>query len=281
MRVGVNIFLTEYSIQPVQLGEELEARGYESLWVAEHSHIPTSRDTPWGGRKDAPPLPKEYRYTYDSFVALAAIAATTDRLKVGTGIALVAQRDPIWLAKEVASLDIISEGRFEFGIGFGWNREEMASHGVDARTRHRLVREKIALMKALWTEDRASYRGEMISMEESWAWPKPYQKPHPPIVMGSAGGPMALAAVAEYCDGWMPVHPQDLAGDIARLHALLEQAGRDPAEVEIGVYGTQPDPELWKGYEALGVSRVTIFLPPAPADVVVPLLDQHRHLVDN
>ena len=281
MRVGVNIFLTDYSIQPVQLGEELEARGYESLWVAEHSHIPTSRATPWGGRKDAPPLPEEYWHTHDSFVALAAIAATTDRLKVGTGIALVAQRDPIWLAKEVASLDIISEGRFEFGIGFGWNREEMANHGTEARTRHQLVREKVALMKALWTEDRASYRGEMISLEESWAWPKPYQKPHPPIVMGSGGGPMALAAVAEYCDGWMPVHPQNLAGDIATLHGLLEQAGRDPSEVEIGVYGTNPDPEMWKEWESLGVSRVLIFLPPAPADVVVPLLDQHRHLIHN
>ena len=280
MRVGVNIFLTDYSIQPVQLGEELEARGYESLWVAEHSHIPTSRATPWGGRKDAPPLPEEYWHTHDSFVALAAVAATTDRLKIGTGIALVAQRDPIWLAKEVASLDIISEGRFEFGIGFGWNREEMANHGTDARTRHRLVREKVALMKALWTQDRASYRGEMICLEESWAWPKPYQKPHPPIVMGSAGGPLAMAAIVEYCDGWMPVHPQDLAGDLSKLRRLLEEAGRDPSEVEIGVYGTDPDPEKWKEWEALGVSRVTIFLPPGPADVVVPLLDEYRHLVE-
>ena len=139
MRVGVNIFLTDHSIQPVRIGEELEARGYESLWVAEHSHIPTSRLTPWGGTKNAPPLPEEYWRTHDTFVALAAVAATTDRLKIGTGITLVAQRDPIWLAKQVASLDVISGGRLEFGIGYGWNREEMANHGVDHTIRYQLV----------------------------------------------------------------------------------------------------------------------------------------------
>ena len=280
MRVGVNIFLTDQSIQPVQIGEELEARGYESLWVAEHSHIPTSRATPWGGRKNAPPLPEEYWRTHDCFVALSAVAAVTDRLKIGTGITLVAQHDPIWLAKKVASLDMISNGRFEFGIGYGWNREEMASHGVDYRTRYPLVAEKIGLMKALWTQERASYEGEMVRLEESWAWPKPVQRPHPPIIMGSAGGPKSFTAIADYCDGWMPVGPRNFAARIATLHDYLERAGRDPSEVEIGVYGAKPDPDKWREWQSLGVSRILILLPPAPAEVVVPLLDEYRPLID-
>ena len=281
MRVGVNIFLTDYSIEPVHLGEELESRGYESLWVAEHSHIPTSRKTPWGGRKNAPPLPKEYWHTHDSFVALSAIAATTDRLRVGTGIALIAQRDPIWLAKEVVSLDHISKGRFDFGIGFGWNREEMASHGVDVGNRFELVREKVMLMKALWTQERVSFQGEMIRLEESWAWPKPYQKPHPPIYMGSGGGPKGLAAIAEYCDGWVPVYPQNLAEKIATLHRLMEERGRSPAEVEIGIYGAKYDQDQWAKWEEMGVKQVLLFLPPAPAEVVIPILDEHRFLVEH
>ena len=198
MKLGVDIFLTDRSIQPVRLAEELEERGYESLWAPEHSHIPTSRRTPWGGRpaETAPPLPEFYCRLHDAFVALSAAAAVTDRLKIGTGVTLVAQHDPIWLAKQVASLDVVSDGRFMFGIGFGWNREEMAGHGVDPAVRHRLVAEKIGLMKALWTQERASYSGEMLRLEESWAWPKPVQDPHPPIVLGSSGGPKALDALA-------------------------------------------------------------------------------------
>lgn len=280
MRVGANIFLTDKSIQPVQLGEELESRGFESLWVAEHSHIPTSRKTPWAGRKNAPPLPEEYWRIHDCFVALAAVAATTERLGVGTGITLVAQHDPIWLAKQVASLDVISNGRFEFGIGFGWNREEMASHGVDYRKRYQLVAEKIGLMKALWTQERASYEGDMVHLEESWAWPKPLQDPHPPIFMGSTGGPKAFTAIAEYCDGWLPVGPRNLPEGIATLHGYLERAGRDPAELQIYVYNVAPDPATWKQWEQLGVSQVMIGLPPAPAEVVVPLLDEYQHLIE-
>ena len=280
MRVGANIFLTDKSIQPIQLGEELESRGFESLWLAEHSHTPTSRKTPWAGRKNAPPLPEEYWRTHDCFVALSAVAATTDRLRVGTGITLVAQHDPIWLAKQVASLDVISNGRFEFGVGFGWNREEMANHGVDYRQRYQLVKEKIELMKALWTQERASYSGELVQLEESWAWPKPLQDPHPPIWMGSTGGPKAFTAIAEYCDGWLPVRPRNLAEGITTLHRHLEQAGRDPAEVEVAVYNAPPDPDTWRQWERLGVDRVMIGLPHAPAEVVVPLLDEYRHLIE-
>ncbi len=280
MRVGASIFMTDRSIQPIQLGQELEARGYESMWVPEHSHIPTSRQTPWGGRKNAPPLPEEYWRTHDAFVALAAVAATTKRLRIGTGITLVAQHDPIWLAKQVASLDVISEGRFEFGIGYGWNREEMANHGIDYRTRYPLVTEKIELMIALWTQERASYSGEMVRLEESWAWPKPFQDPHPPIVMGSGGGPKAFAAIARFCDGWMPVRPRNLAKGIADLHTHLERAGRDPSEVEVSVFMAPPDPNQWEEWEAMGVSRVMVGLPHAPAEVVIPLLDKYQPLID-
>lgn len=286
MKVGVDIFLTDLSIQPVRLAEELEERGYESLWLPEHSHIPTSRKTPWGGRPaaTAPPLPEFYCRIHDAFVALAAAAAVTDRLKIGTGVTLVAQHDPIWLAKQVASLDIVSDGRLMFGIGFGWNREEMANHGVDPAVRHRLVEEKIGLMKTLWTQERASYSGEMLRLEESWAWPKPIQDPHPPIILGSSGGPKALDALARYCDGWMPTGTPDqlenLPGRIAAVREYMERAGRDPSEIKITLYAVQPADVDRLDWEALGISRLVIDLPSAPAEAVIPVLDKYRRLIE-
>ena len=286
MKVGVDIFLTDRSIQPVHLAEELEERGYESLWAPEHSHIPTSRRTPWGGRpaETAPPLPEFYCRLHDAFVALAAAAAVTDRLKIGTGVTLVAQHDPIWLAKQVASLDVVSDGRLMFGIGFGWNREEMAGHGVDPAVRRRLVAEKIGLMKALWTQERASYSGEMLRLEESWAWPKPVQDPHPPIILGSSGGPKALDALARYCDGWMPTGTPgelgNLAGRIAAMREYMEGAGRDPSEIEITLYAVQPGDVDRLDWESLGISRLVIDLPSAPAEAVIPVLDRYRRLIE-
>ena len=286
MKVGVDIFLTDRSIQPVHLAEELEERGYESLWAPEHSHIPTSRRTPWGGRpaETAPPLPEFYCRLHDAFVALAAAAAVTDRLKIGTGVTLVAQHDPIWLAKQVASLDVVSDGRLMFGIGFGWNREEMAGHGVDPAARRRLVAEKIGLMKALWTQERASYSGEMLRLEESWAWPKPVQDPHPPIILGSSGGPKALDALARYCDGWMPTGTPgelgNLAGRIAAMREYMEGAGRDPSEIEITLYAVQPGDVDRLDWESLGISRLVIDLPSAPAEAVIPVLDKYRRLIE-
>lgn len=286
MKLGVDIFLTDLSIQPVRLAEELEERGYESLWAPEHSHIPTSRKTPWGGRPAAaaPPLPEFYCRLHDAYVALAAAAAVTDRLKIGTGVTLVAQHDPIWLAKQVASLDVVSDGRFMFGIGFGWNREEMAGHGVDPAVRRRLVEEKIGLMKALWTQERASYSGEMLRLEESWAWPKPVQDPHPPIILGSSGGPKALDALARYCDGWMPTGTPgelgNLAGRIAAMREYMEGAGRDPSEIEITVYAVQPGDVDRLDWESLGISRLVIDLPSAPAEAVIPILDKNRRLIE-
>lgn len=281
MRVGVNFFPTDEAIESIQLGEELEQRGFESLWMAEHSHIPTSRVTPWGGRRGAPPLPDYYARSHDSMVVLSAVAARTDRLKLGTGISLVAQHDPIWLAKQVASLDVLSNGRFLFGIGYGWNKEEMAHHGVEYGSRRQLVEEKIGLMKALWTQEEASYEGELINLESSWAWPKPRQKPHPPIILGGSAGPRTFAAIARFCDGWMPIIGRsDVESKVSMLHEELATVGRDPDAIELSAYAAAPDPKPWAGWEALGFSRVVIHIPSQPPDVVLPLLDEYAALID-
>jgi probable F420-dependent oxidoreductase len=189
MDIGVMIFPTDKSMQPVEIAREVEARGLESLWFPEHSHIPSSRETPWGGREGAPPLPEQYWRSHDQFVALAAAAAVTSKIRLGTGITLVAQRDPIWLAKEVASLDVISGGRFELGIGYGWCVEEMRNHGLPYKQRREILREKILLMRELWTKDEASFHGKHIQFEKSWAWPKPLQKPYPPCRRPAHGRP--------------------------------------------------------------------------------------------
>ena len=205
MKYALGFFPTDTSMQPVPFGHAAEAAGFESIWFPEHSHIPVSRRTPWGGREGAPPLPEHYWRTHDAIVALAAIAATTSSIRLGTGITLLAQRDPIWTAKEIASLDVISGGRVIFGIGYGWNLEEMESHGVDHTRRRGLVREKLLAMKEIWTQDEASYAGEHISFDPLWSWPKPVQRPHPPIVIGGAPTPVTFRHVVEYADGWMPL----------------------------------------------------------------------------
>ncbi|HEY4609299.1 MAG TPA: LLM class F420-dependent oxidoreductase, partial [Ilumatobacteraceae bacterium] len=205
MRIGVMMFPTDLGIQPIELGREAESRGFDSLWFTEHSHIPISRRTPWGGNEGAPPLPDEYWRTHDQFIALTAVAAVTSTIKLGTGITLVAQRDPVWLAKEVASLDVISNGRFMFGVGFGWNHEEMESHGVDIGHRRAVVREKILACKALWTQEEAEFHGKYVNIEPSWAWPKPVQFPHPPIVVGASPKDLHFRHIIEYADTWMPI----------------------------------------------------------------------------
>lgn len=236
------MFPTDTAIRPDHLAREVEARGFDSLWFPEHSHIPSSRVTPWGGQEGAPPLPDHYWRSYDAFVALAYAGAVTTTLRFGTGVTLVAQRDPIWTAKEVASLDALSGGRFILGIGYGWNKEEMGQHGVQYSKRRELLREKVLLMKALWTEDEASYEGELVSLEPSWAWPKPAQRPHPPIIMGAAAGPRTIADMIELCDGWMPLATRmDIVGEVGRVRQAVADAGRDPASFEIIAYGARPD----------------------------------------
>ncbi|HEU4320845.1 MAG TPA: LLM class F420-dependent oxidoreductase [Acidimicrobiia bacterium] len=273
MEHGVFIFPTDTSIRPDDLAIEVEAHGFDSLWFPEHSHIPVSRLTPWGGQEGAPPLPEQYWHTHDQFVALAYAASVTTTLKLGTGISLVAQRDPIWTAKEVASLDHLSGGRVIFGVGYGWNKEEMAQHGTDYRDRRAVMREKILMMKALWTEDEASFDGDLLALERSWAWPKPIQKPHPPIVMGAAPGPKTLEDIVEYCDGWIPLATRhDIAGQVARVREAVAAAGRDPDAFEVTAYGAKVD--NLEELRAAGVDRTVFNLPPLEADVVIPKLDE-------
>jgi probable F420-dependent oxidoreductase len=278
MKFGVFMFPTESAIRPDVLAVEVERRGFESLWFPEHSHIPISRESPWGGQRGAPPLPDHYWRSYDMFVALAYAAAATTVLRLGTGVALVAQRDPIWTAKEVASLDSLSGGRLLFGIGYGWNREEMASHGVAYSDRRSLLREKVLMMKALWTEDEASFQGELTSLEPSWAWPKPAQRPHPPLIMGAAAGPKTLDHIIELCDGWMPLATRmSIVDEVARIRRAVEAAGRDTDRFEITAYGAKPD--AVDSLIAAGIDRTVFNLRPLPQAETVAYLDRLARLL--
>jgi len=271
MKLGLTMFATDRAMNLVDLARAAEERGFSSLYVPEHTHIPTSRRTP-APTGDAE-LPEEYSRTLDPFVALGAAAAVTSKIVLGTGICLVAQRDPILLAKESATLDLYSNGRFVLGIGFGWNREEMAHHGVEYRTRRAMVREKMLAVKRLWTEDAASYEGEFVRFEASWSWPKPVQKPHPPVLMGGASGPVMFAHVAEYGDGWIPIGGAGIAKALPELHAAFEKAGRDPAQARVVPFGTVPSRDKLDYYATLGIDEVVLRLPPESADQVLPILD--------
>jgi probable F420-dependent oxidoreductase len=273
MEFGVFMFATDTAIRPDQLAREVEARGFDSLWFPEHSHIPVSRQTPWGGQVGAPPLPEHYWHSLDQFVALTAAAAVTSKLKLGTGITLVAQRDPIWTAKEVATLDLLSGGRVVFGIGYGWNKEEMAQHGATYTKRRELLREKVLMMKSLWADEVSSFQGDVLSLEPSWAWPKPIQRPHPPIIMGADAGPRTIQDMVEFCEGWMPLATRmDVVDRAVLVRQALEDAGRDPSSFEITAYAAKLD-NLDLLVEA-GVDRAVFSLPPAGPDVVIPKLDE-------
>lgn len=280
MHIGVEIFPTDQTIQPVELAREVEARGFESLWFPEHSHIPTRRTTPWGGRDGAPPLPEFYWRTHDPFVALGACAAVTTTLKLATGICLVAQRDPIQTAKQVASVDQISGGRFLFGIGYGWNKEEMAQHGTAYGERRAILRENILAMKELWTQDEASFDGEHVTIEPSWSWPKPTQQPHPPVILGGAAGPRTAADIAEFCDGWMPISGRHALDRWDEVRAACERIDRDPATVELGVFGAPADADKLTELAERGVSRAVLGLPQGPRDDVLAALDTMAPLVE-
>jgi probable F420-dependent oxidoreductase len=277
MKLGLTMFATDLSWDVVELARAAEARGYHSLYLPEHTHIPTSRLTP-------PPtgeavLAEEYRRTLDPFVALGAAAAATTKLVLGTGIALVAQRDPIVLAKEVATLDYMSGGRFVLGIGFGWNREEMSDHGVDFRARREVVREKVLAMQRLWRDEAASFDGEHVRFAESWSWPKPVQKPRVPVLLGGAPGPKLFAHIAEYCDGWIPIGGAGIAAALPQLERAVADAGRDPADISIVPFGTLPDAGKLEYYASLGIDEVVLRLPSAPRDRVLAVLDTYvEHL---
>ena len=277
MDIGVMLFPTDRSIGPVELARAVEERGLHSLYFPEHTHIPVSRRTPYPGGGE---LPEEYRRTHDPFLALTAAAVATERIQLGTGVCLVAQRDPIVTAKAVASLDVLSGGRFVFGIGVGWNEDEMGHHGVEPRRRRAVAREHVLAMKALWTEDEASFEGDHVHLEPSWSWPKPVQRPHPPILLGGAGGPVTFRHVVEYCDGFMPIGGRGVVRDrITELRHVAREAGRDPDSLLLKVFGVRPKPDTLQDYADAGVGEVIVGLPSAEADVVLPLLDRCAGLV--
>ncbi len=275
MKFGVTMFPTEYSIGPAELARAVEERGFESLLFPEHTHIPTSRRSPWPG---GPELPKEYSHTLDLFVALGAAATVTQRILIGTGVCLVIERDPITLAKEVASLDFISGGRFLFGIGGGWNLEEMENHGTDPAQRWKLLRERILAMKTIWTEDEAEFHGRFVNFDPIWSWPKPAQKPHPPILVGG-DGPRTLQRVVEYGDGWIPIpgrSEKPFSERIAELNRLAADAGR--GRIPVSVYGAAPRREIIQQYVDLGVERCIFWLSCAPKERALPELDRYAEL---
>jgi len=277
VKYGVAIFPTDYAIRADELAKAAEQRGFESIFFPEHTHIPTSRRTPFplGGE-----LPKEYSHTLDPFVAMTMAAAATKTLKLATGICLVIERDPIVLAKQVASVDLASNGRVIFGIGGGWNSEEMEDHGSAFKSRWKLLRERIEAMKALWTQDEASYHGEFVNFAPVWCWPKPVQQPYPPILLGSHG-PRGMQRVIRYCDGWLPNAGRgvDLPGQIAQLRGLAERAGRDPKTISITAFAAPADRKILDQQEGAGAERAVFFLPAADADTVMPLLDQYAKLI--
>jgi probable F420-dependent oxidoreductase len=272
VKFGIAIFPTDYAISMTELAPAVEQLGFESLWVAEHSHIPASRLSPWPGGAE---LPKHYWHTMDPFIALTAAALASRRLRVATGICLVVQRDPIHTAKQVASVDHISNGRFIFGIGAGWNREEMADHGTDFGSRFKLMRERVEAMKAIWTQDESEYHGEFVDFDAMWCWPKPIQKPHPPVLLGGSG-PSVLKRVVAYADGWMPNRGDDL-GRIPELQELAGAAGR--GRLPVTTYPKAAAAEIQRHADA-GVDRCIYYVPPDGRDQALARLEELAKLVE-
>jgi probable F420-dependent oxidoreductase len=284
MELGVTIFATDRSMPPAEVAREAEARGFASLFVPEHTHIPVSRETP-------PPtgdeqLADEYRRTLDPWVGLATAASVTSRIRLGSGVALVAQHDPIALAKTIATLDHLSGGRAVLGVGFGWNREEMADHGVDFARRRERVRETVLAMQALWSGEQASFAGEFVRFSKSWQWPKPVQRQSPPdhragprVLLGGGAGPKLFAHLVEWADGWMPIGGAGMKQALPELRRLLAERGRDPAALHVVPMGVLPDPAKLDYYASLGVTECVLRLPSAPRDVVMPVLDDYARFV--
>ncbi|GAB2880449.1 LLM class F420-dependent oxidoreductase [Streptomyces deserti] len=277
MDIAVTIFLTDETITPARLARELEQRGFAGLYLPEHTHIPVERTSPYpaGGE-----LPREYGRTLDPFVALGQAAAVTERLGLGTGITLVAQHDPIDLAKQIATLDHLSGGRFTLGVGFGWNAEEAADHGVRWHTRRELVRDRMALMRALWAEEPTAYEGEFGSVRASFAHPKPVRKPRGPVIgprtlVGGAAGPKLFAHICEYADGWLPIGGRGLSETLPALRAAWSDAGRDPDALQVVPYAVRPTPGKLAHYAELGIKEVVVQLPSAGEGEVLRALDAY------
>ena len=277
MRIGLAIQATDRSMSPVELAREAEERGFYSLYLPEHTHIPTSRRTP-------PPtgeaeLSEEYLRSLDPYIALAAASAVTSKIRLGTGVGLVAQHDPISLAKALATLDWLSGGRLVLGIGYGWNREEMENHGIDVKRRRARVRESMLAMQALWSQEVASFDGEFVRFEASWQWPKPVQQPRPRVLIGGGPGPRLFAHVAEYADGWMPIGGAGVKESLPALRRALEERGRDPGALHVVPMGVLPERGKLDHYASIGVTEVALRLPSESRDVVLPRLDEFARLL--
>jgi probable F420-dependent oxidoreductase len=273
MKIGAVMFFTTDSMQPAPLAQVLEERGFESLWVPEHTHIPSSRKTPYpaGG-----PLIRPYYDIMDPFLVLNTAATVTTKLKVGTGIALLTQRDPIVTAKVVSTIDQLSNGRFLFGVGNGWNQDEIENHGTAFASRHKLARERMEAMKTIWAEEEPEYHGEFVNFDKMKQWPKPLQKPHPPIIVGGAF-PYAARRAVRYGDGWIPRDDwldRDGIEVLDKFRAMAKEAGRDPASLSISTFRVPPDLERLKRYRELGIDRVVFSLPGEKDDKIMPILDR-------
>ncbi|MHB8511614.1 MAG: LLM class F420-dependent oxidoreductase [Actinomycetota bacterium] len=276
MRFGLTIFPNDQTLGPDVFAREAEARGFDSIFFPEHTHIPTARRTP------APmgePLPEYYRRTLDPFVALAIASSATKTIRLATGICLVAQRDAIVTAKEVATLDHLSGGRFTFGIGYGWNVEEIEDHGVTFARRRDIVREKMLAMETLWSNDVASFKGEFVSFEESWAWPKPVQQPRPPVLIGGGAGPKLFQAIAEFADGWIPIGGRGIKESLPELQAEFEKRGRDPSTIQVVPCGTIPTKSKLEYFIENGITEVALGVEAGDVDHVLPILDDYAKIV--
>jgi len=276
MQVGVAYFPVDYGIDIRELARAAEERGFESLLLPEHTHIPTSRRTPFPGGGE---LPKCYSHTHDPFVALSFAAAVTSKILLGTGILLVPQHDPIVTAKSIASLDHLSNGRFLFGIGGGWNVDEMENHGARYQTRFKLLRERILAMKALWTEEAAAFHGEMVNFDPVWLYPKPKQRPNPPILLGGSSD-YTVKRVVEFCDGWLPIaRPGFNAPEaVARLRQAASAAGRDYATLSISAFAAPADAAVLAGYREAGIHRAVLSIPDLSRDEILAVLDKYARL---
>jgi probable F420-dependent oxidoreductase len=274
MRIGVNYFVTDYGIDVRELAKALEDRGFDSLFIPEHTHIPLSRKTPFPGGGE---LPKRYAHTHDIFVTLSFAAAATRKLLLGTGICLLPQHDPIVAAKAIASLDQFSDGRFIFGIGGGWNVDEMENHGAKYDSRFKLMRERVLAMKAMWTQEEAAYHGDMVKFDPLWLYPKPKQKPHPPILLGGESD-YTLKRIVEYCDGWLPRPRVDLFDGVARLKRMAADAGRDPKSISITVFSAPPKADVLESYAKAGFDSALLGLPDASRDEILRTLDTYAPL---